>query len=111
MRYQIDTREGAIRIRVDGRWTFQDHQTARQLMADTAALNGRGVVMDVTELAFVDSAAVGMLLIANEEMAKAGKRLDVVGARGPVERVFRTICLPDLLQHPGRARPPARSGF
>src|SRR5215213_4491766 len=49
---------------------------------------GSLVVLDLAEVEFVDSTALGTLLKAGDEIEAAGKRLRVVCAGGPVRRLL-----------------------
>jgi anti-sigma B factor antagonist len=46
------------------------------------------VVLDLTEVAFIDSSALGTILRAAQQLEDAGKRLHVVAAEGPVRRLL-----------------------
>jgi anti-anti-sigma factor len=70
-----------------GSFTFKDHHSFRALLD---ALRGAGSrhVLDLSGLEFVDSAALGMLLIADDEARAAGWALTL---RRPPPRVARLI--------------------
>lgn len=76
-------------VRIQGRWTFSEHATARTLIGELLALDGTDIVLDVSDLDYIDSAGIGMLLIAYEEMRRHGKSAALVGAQGRVQRVFQ----------------------
>ena len=59
----------------------------KKLIADGC----RKMVIDLTELGFIDSAAIGMLIGCNGAMGQAGGRLRLAGAHGPVEKVFEVV--------------------
>jgi anti-sigma B factor antagonist len=48
----------------------------------------RKLVLDLTNLSFLDSAGVGMLVVCSSAMEQAGGRLAVVGAGGKVKQVL-----------------------
>ena len=75
-------------VAVSGDLTFTDHVAFREIVDRLANSRSKTVVIDVSELKFIDSAGLGMLLIAREEAAKAGRSLVLRGAQGQVSRMF-----------------------
>lgn len=63
-----------------------------------ARAHHRLVVVDVSELTFIDSQGVAAFLHAQKEFEGQGNRLEVHGAQGAVRRVFEIMGLP-LLWH------------
>lgn len=53
----------------------------------------RKMVIDLTELSFIDSAGVGMLISCSGDMEQAGGRLRIAGAHGPVAKTFEVVHL------------------
>jgi anti-sigma B factor antagonist len=51
----------------------------------------RKMVIDLTELGFIDSAAIGMLIGCNGAMEQAGGALRIAGAHGTVAKVFEVV--------------------
>jgi anti-anti-sigma factor len=62
------------------------------------------VVVDLSEVTFIDSATVGAIIRMYKKAANAGHKLSVAGATGLVHRVLETLGVLDLLT--GRSRPP-----
>ncbi len=58
------------------------------VLAMASASPGGRLVLDLSEVAFIDSTALGTLLKAGGEVESAGKRLRVVCADGPVRRLL-----------------------
>ena len=71
-----------------GEFTFSDHQAFRKLAERLFANGSQPVVFDLGHLAFIDSAGLGMLLIARDEAVKKGRRLVLKGAGGQVKKMF-----------------------
>lgn len=76
-------------VHIQGRWTFSEHATARTMIGELLLLDGSHIVINVSDLDYIDSAGIGMLLIAYEEMRRHGKTTALVGAQGRVQRVFQ----------------------
>jgi anti-anti-sigma factor len=75
-------------VSFSGDLTFTDHMAFREIADRMAVANRKTVVIDLTSLDFVDSAGLGMLLIAREEAANASRTLILRGAKGQVKRMF-----------------------
>ncbi|CAO3448189.1 anti-sigma-factor antagonist [Azospirillum brasilense] len=88
MDYGIEDKEQETLVRLRGRLTFNDHAKLRALIREMLQNKARRQVLDLSTLEFVDSAGIGMLLIAREEMANADKQLVLRSAAGQVKRVL-----------------------
>ncbi|MBP2313712.1 STAS domain-containing protein [Azospirillum soli] len=88
MDYGIDIKEQEAVVRLRGRLTFNDHAKLRALIREMLQNKAKRQILDLSALEFVDSAGIGMLLIAREEMANADKLLVLRAATGQVKRVL-----------------------
>ncbi|AIB12793.1 STAS domain-containing protein [Azospirillum sp. YIM DDC1] len=88
MDYGIEDKEQETLVRLRGRLTFNDHAKLRALIREMLQNKAKRQVLDLSTLEFVDSAGIGMLLIAREEMANADKQLVLRSAAGQVKRVL-----------------------
>ena len=88
MDYGIDLKEQEAVVTLRGRLTFNDHAKLRALIREMLQNKAKRQVLDLGSLEFVDSAGIGMLLIAREEMANVDKQLVLRGATGQVRRVL-----------------------
>ncbi|ALJ34361.1 anti-sigma factor antagonist [Azospirillum brasilense] len=88
MDYGIEDKEQETLVRLRGRLTFNDHAKLRALIREMLQNKAKRQVLDLATLEFVDSAGIGMLLIAREEMANADKQLVLRSAAGQVKRVL-----------------------
>ncbi len=75
------------RVILTGRFTGQDMDNLRQVIAAVKDGSGRHCLLDLTGLEFLDSAAVGMLLVLNGEAASVGKHLAMLVGGGQVLRI------------------------
>jgi anti-sigma B factor antagonist len=68
------------------------------------ANDGEGdVVLDLTELSFMDSTGMSVLLNARRRLTRQGRQLLVVCPSGPVMRLFELTSLIDTLRvHPSK---------
>ncbi len=88
MDYGIDVKEQEAVVQLRGRLTFNDHAKLRALIREMLQNKAKRQVLDLSALEFVDSAGIGMLLIAREEMANVDKELVLRAATGQVKRVL-----------------------
>ena len=65
----------------------------------------RRVVVDLSEVTFIDSVTIGALVRTYNNAANAGRTLSVTGATGPVHRILELAGVLDVLT--GRSRPDA----
>ncbi|MFD1625925.1 STAS domain-containing protein [Azospirillum griseum] len=97
MDYGIEQRDRDDTIRLRGRLTFNDHAKLRALIGEMKQAKGQRQTLDLSSLEFVDSAGIGMLLIAREEMTAVNKTLVLRGAVGQVKRVLTVAQIGKLI--------------
>lgn len=96
MEYSGVTDEGDQSIALRGRFTFSDYPTFRALLTRLERGNGKRHVFDLSALEYVDSAALGMLLIARDEADRLGWSLALRNPVGQVQRTLRAAALSTL---------------
>lgn len=76
-------------IKLSGRFDFNTHRDFRAvadpLMADDSA---RSIVIDFGSVDYLDSSALGMLLMLRDKAGGAGKEVELTGVRGNVKQVL-----------------------
>jgi len=97
MEYRIDIGANETVVQLSGRLTFNDHVPWRALIHEMSRDAAKNQTMDLGALEFVDSAGIGMLLIAREEMSAAGKHLSLRNAKGQVKRVLNVAQINKLI--------------
>jgi|SRR5262245_26906817 anti-anti-sigma factor len=78
---------GVCTIRVSGRFDFSCHGAFRDAMKQ--APDGVDVVVDLEETSYLDSAALGMLLLLREQAAKRSVRVSLANCRGQAHEVLQ----------------------
>ena len=73
-------------VRMRGRFTFADHASFLDVLEAIGSINVHEVKFNLARLDFIDSAAMGMLLLALEEANKGHKPILLVGAKGQVKK-------------------------
>jgi anti-anti-sigma factor len=97
MDYAIDIREQEALVRMTGRLTFNDHAKLRALIREMLQNSVKRQILDLANLEFVDSAGIGMLLIAREELSNLDKQFILRKAGGQVKRVLTVAQLGKLI--------------
>lgn len=77
-----------VDIDLSGKFTFRDHEAFKDVLATIAAEASSQVVLHMHALQFVDSAGLGMLLLAHDEAAKHNRKITITGIQGQVKKMF-----------------------
>ena len=80
--------QGVCDVTLSGKFTFNDHPVFRDLLDNISENEVQKVVLHMAGVEFVDSAALGMLLLALDETQKHQKQLVISGATGQVKKMF-----------------------
>lgn len=72
-------------FKITGNWTFQDHEKVATAVIEMTTAQ---CIIDVTDVDFIDSAGLGMLISAQEKVAERGGRITIRGASGSVRRIM-----------------------
>lgn len=76
-------------IKLSGRFDFNTHREFRNvadpLMADASV---RSVVIDFGAVDYLDSSALGMLLMLRDKAGSSAKELELAGVKGNVKQVL-----------------------
>ena len=86
MQYSF-TENGAI-VAMVGEFTFSDHTVFMYISKRLFGTESQAVVIDLSTLNFIDSAGLGMLLIARDEAISGKRELILRGPQGQVKRMF-----------------------
>lgn len=97
MEYRIDKNGGDTTVVFSGDITFSENVSFRQILKELGDNNVDTCTFDLTDVGMVDSAGLGMFLIAKEQADTAGWKLSVTGAQGHVASMLKLTKLSDLL--------------
>jgi HptB-dependent secretion and biofilm anti anti-sigma factor len=89
---QHATPDGIV-ISLHGSFTFRDHYGFRAVLDALAATRGSRKMLDLSRVEFLDSAALGMLMIAKEETAGANGVLTLRNPSEPITRLFEVSAM------------------
>jgi anti-anti-sigma factor len=98
MEYTQDPTPGGIVIALRGSFTFKDHHGFRAVLDILAATSGSLKILDLSKIEFLDSAALGMLMIAEEETVRAHGVLTLRNPSAPIARLFELSSMDTLFK-------------
>jgi anti-anti-sigma factor len=89
MRAIVDKSDGKVSIRLDGRFDFSAHRDFREsYSAGLEAADVREFEIDLARVEYVDSSALGMLLMLREKAQAAKKTVALTNCTGPVKQIL-----------------------
>lgn len=88
MNYHTEQADKTTIVELSGRFTFGDHSNFRKLIEEMRAHRSETQVLDISGVEFIDSAGLGMLLLARDEGEKARATVILRGAQGQVKRML-----------------------
>lgn len=83
-----DIENGDYVFALKGKFTFSDNAAFRTVLGRIPDSAIRQIIFDVKDLEFVDSAALGMFLLAHDEAVKHKKTVIIRGAQGQVKKMI-----------------------
>ena len=96
MQMNMAIEQGVCQVHLHGDFVFNDNSSFREVLTRLAQAEVRQVIIHLNHVEFVDSAALGMLLLAREEAQKHHKSLILSGASGQVARTFEMARFSEL---------------
>jgi anti-anti-sigma factor len=91
-------REDGIELRLSGELTLATLHVLQNRLADFEAARPDVLVIDVRQLRFVDSLAIGELIAVDKRSRSVGRRLTLITVPGPVERLLALAGVDDRLR-------------
>lgn len=88
MEYRLDQTEGGARVALNGRLTFAENAGFRAVVEGLEQVGGSEVVFDLGGMDYIDSAGLGMLLVAREAVERRGGRVRLRHGGGQVGRML-----------------------
>ncbi len=88
MNYKTVNLADGIEVQISGSFTFRDHDTFFEVVSMIKTGYNKKMVFDFSECDFLDSAALGMLVIAHDEASAKDVAISIKGAKGKVKDVL-----------------------
>ena len=93
--YLADGPDGSCHLKLTGEFDLSGRELADELFA---SVNGdRKIVLDLSELDFIDSMGIHFVVTAYQSAQAAGREFAIVRGRPTVDRVFKLVGLGDVL--------------
>lgn len=89
MDYRLISRQDGTDVVMEGRFTFTDYDRFAGIISLICERKSAFVCFDFSAVEFIDSAAIGLMLIAREKAEASGVRLAIRGASGKVGTIFK----------------------
>jgi anti-anti-sigma factor len=90
MKIRISEAGAKVVVTFSGRFTFAVHSLFRDVLTSQVEqmAHGAKLTFDLGDVEFVDSAALGMLLLARDTALRQGGAIVLRGAKGQVQRML-----------------------
>ncbi len=88
MQTSLTNRDGKTVIVLEGRFDFNSHREFREAIDQAVKETPRDIRVDLGAVEYLDSSALGMLLMLRDKAKAAGKEVALAHARGPVKQVI-----------------------
>ena len=98
MEYVIQTQDAEVKCNLSGELIFDDHINFRKMLGDAIKSSDGDVIFHLGGLEYVDSAGLGMFLVAKETVQEAKRNFFLEDARGQVASMLELAKLQDVLR-------------
>lgn len=88
MQANVVSADGRVAIRLLGRFDFNAHREFRDAIEEALNKDGREVSIDLSGVDYLDSSALGMLLMLRDKAKSANKTVILTGSQGAVKQVL-----------------------
>ncbi len=97
MQFTASAQTAQLTIALTGTFRFDDHDGFKGVLKAIDDYDGEQIHIDLSKTTAIDSAGVGMLLLAHERSKKQSKSLSLGGAHGPVEQVLELTRIASIM--------------
>jgi len=98
MRVEITTLSENVQVRLMERMSFSDHTQFREVLAGIAKTRPKTCVFDLSGLVSVDSAALGMFMVAHDQAQKQGWAMSLRSPQDQVRKVLQLACFDKIIK-------------
>lgn len=88
MNYKTANIKDGKEILISGDFTFRDHDTFFEIVSLIKSAQDKRYVFNMEDCSFIDSAALGMFVIAHDEAVSNKVTLSIKGVKGKVKDVM-----------------------
>jgi anti-anti-sigma factor len=84
----VTVKEGQALVRLQGRFDFNAHREFREAIDTVLSSPATVVVVDFAGVEYLDSSALGMLLMLRDRAKSAAREVTLSGCRGAVKQIL-----------------------
>ena len=88
MKISESYREGAIILTLSGRFDFRTQKVFRDAMKGAQKKGARHIVIDLKDVSFVDSTALGLIALGHQNLNKVNIKLSLANPQSSVQKTF-----------------------
>lgn len=88
MQTNVSIKDGKVVIGLQGRFDFNAHREFREAVDQAIKETAAEIQVDLASVDYLDSSALGMLLMLRDKAKGAGKEVALVNAAGSVKQVI-----------------------
>lgn len=89
MQIKLDRKGEVARLVLGGRFDFSSHREFRAAFAEALEMEGvREIEADLGQVDYLDSSALGMLLLLREKAGEANAKVSLSNCKGVVQQVI-----------------------
>lgn len=89
MQHSFNAHDNILQVQISGRMTHADHRSFREILARVNEVAPRRVVFDLAQVEFIDSSALGMLLIVRDACVQQNRTIVLKNPTGQVEKLAK----------------------
>lgn len=89
MDYSFEEKGGSLTVRLNGRMTHADYKGFREILARINQNKPQRITFDLATVSFIDSSALGMLLIVRDAAVQDKRDVVLKGASGQAESLIK----------------------
>jgi anti-anti-sigma factor len=88
MQATVTVADGCATVSLVGRFDFNAHREFREAVDSSVAQSTQSVTVDFGAVDYLDSSALGMLLMLRDKAKAAGREVTLMNCKGPVKQVL-----------------------
>jgi HptB-dependent secretion and biofilm anti anti-sigma factor len=89
MEFTVTRQDDQYQLDLSGTFTFSDNASFRQFISSLRDSNASAVTLDFARLQFIDSAALGMLLLLHDEASKHNIHVNLAAVGGQIKTMLQ----------------------
>jgi len=94
---EIKQADGVTQVSFKGVWTMDEFEANKSMLEQLERSGAKVVEYDLSGVPAVDSAGIGMLILANDRLGKANVEFRISGVQGAVAQIFDVAKIRDLI--------------